>query len=261
MPSIEQSLERDYDYSILAVFREALGLSFGQTFKFFTYGFCYTLVMVAALALGAFISAKLGGSLELDKKYVVVLDRACTIFLLLIATAPFVAGMSAVGISGASGLPVGWGTLYGNTKPNLKLLLIGLFVAYLGAAFMAIPHRVLPWAGPVLFLYLQIIWLMAIPLIVDRNIGPLKAMGISGKAIRKHRFKAAALVILLTILLWLPSFLAAQYVATVPKQPLNALVAYLLAAVVMSWALSLTAMVIGILYRIIFGPAQMTVEQ
>lgn len=256
--NIEEALSRGYDFGVNALLKEAQRLSNSKVPLFVVY--CLAMLLVAGtgvvlfgFALVAAQRAGLGAWFPL---------AALAFFWLLgvVLVTLFVAGLSVVGIRRAEGLPAGFSDLFRHLKLSGKLLatglLIGILIAVLNGATEILVRQVgaYGWLGYLVVIYLQTGYLLAIPLVVDRGLGPWRAMEASRKAISQHWFKVFYLVAALSIAFGLSGafFISSLKRAKNPEDAVAVIFAILF-FILTCWVLSIAAMVIGLLYRTIFG--------
>jgi len=96
-----------------------------------------------------------------------------------------------------------------------------MLLIYLGMILLLIPG-----------IYLAVAYMLAIPLIVERGLSPWQAMEASRKAITQHWFKVFGLFLLLGL------------IVSISAIPLG---------IGLIWTIPLFVMVMGVLYRTIFG--------
>ncbi len=143
---------------------------------------------------------------------------------LTIAIYPFMAGIMMIGIRRSVELPVSWKLAFGYFSYLLPIvvasILVGIFTT-LGFLLLVIPG-----------IYLSLAYILTIPLIVDKGMGPWAAMEASRRAISKHWFKVFGLYFVMGLI---------YMVSMIPL------------GLGLIWTMPMFIMVGGILYREIFG--------
>lgn len=148
-------------------------------------------------------------------------------FAITVATYPFMAGLMLIGIRQSVGLPIDFKmafSCFGYTLPLVIASFLVSLLSFVGFMLLVIPG-----------IYLSIAYLLVIPLIIDKDMGPWQAMETSRKAIHQHWFKVFGLYILMGFILIL---------STIPM------------GLGLIWTFPMFVMVGGILYRQILGVSQ-----
>ncbi len=211
--SLEGALNGDYELSLREIFREAWDRVGGVKGQFWLSLLFY---IVAAIVLGAVIA---GVSALIDPMVGSILSSFITFFLY-----PILAGITLLGIHCAVGAPIKASSVLGHYKKIMPLALLGFgtgLLTMLGFILLVIPG-----------IYLMIAYMHAMSLMIDRNMGVWEAMETSRKAIGKHWFQVFGIY----FVLWLVMILA-----SIPMM------------IGLIWAIPMTFIVHGIVYKKIFG--------
>ena len=137
---------------------------------------------------------------------------------------PFIAGVMMMGVRRAVDLPVSYKMVFGYLQYMVPIIVSSILVTIL--TFIGFAAFVIPG------LYLSIAFLLTIPLIIDKDMGPWEAMMKSLKGITPKWFKVFAIyliMIILYVLSMIPLFIG------------------------IIWTLPMLIVIGGILYRNIFG--------
>jgi hypothetical protein len=222
VPSIEEALRRGYDFSIGALLSEAWQLVSGTKGILFA-GFVvfYLVVMVVMVAAGLLFA---GIGLFSESETLGIGGQLLNNLLVSAVTYPFMAGIFMVGIRRAAGQPISFNLIFQHFDKLVPLVLTGILSSLLITVGMLL--FVLPG------IYLSIAYLLAIPLVVERGLGPWQALEASRKAISQHWFKVFGLSLMLMLIMLLSAI------------PLG---------IGLIWTLPLMIMAAAVLYRTIFG--------
>lgn len=137
---------------------------------------------------------------------------------------PFLAGLNMIGIRQAAGQPLRFAEIFSHFGRLLPLLVAGILMMiaiYIGSMLLILPG-----------IYLQVALILTIPLIVERKLSAWQAMLVSCKAINQHWFKVFFLLLTMGILM---------FISMLPF------------GIGLIWTLPMFLVVIGELYRRIFG--------
>ncbi|HSC84014.1 MAG TPA: hypothetical protein VLC30_10400 [Pseudomonas sp.] len=238
-PSIEEALNRGYDFAIGDLLGEAWnktkgikGIIWGGFLVFNAAMLVATLVLIFVMSLFGTLGALGLAGLGEDSDGSAVLAGALGAFLmamvlmvaLLALVYPFIAGINMVGIRQAAGQPVRFAEVFSHFGRTLPLLLAAILMGILvniGFMLLIIPG-----------IYLTVALLLTIPLIVERKLSAWQAITTSCKAINQHWFKVFFLYILLAIILTL---------SMIPF------------CIGLIWTFPMFIVAQGVLYRTIFG--------
>ena len=222
VPSIEEALSRGYDFTISDLLSEAWervkgtkGIIIGGFLVF------YVVLLAASFLIGGFFG--LLGVVGDSPMLTVAAEMIIGIFASALAY-PFMAGINMVGIRRAAGQPISFNEIFnhfGRTMPLVITAIISMLLIYLGMFLLIIPG-----------LYLAIVYMLAIPLVVERGLSPWQALEASRKAITQRWFKVFGLFLLLGL------------ISTISAIPLG---------IGLVWTIPLFVISMGVLYRTIFG--------
>lgn len=222
VPSIEEALSRGYDFNISDLLSEAWqrvkgtkGIIIGGFLVF------YAVLLAASFAIGGFFG--LLGVVSDNPMLAAVAELVIGIFASALAY-PFMAGINMVGVRRAADQPISFNDVFshfGRTVPLMITAILSILLIYLGMILLIIPG-----------LYLGIAYILAVPLVVERGLSPWQAMEASRKAITQHWFKVFGLFLLLGLI---------TLVSAIPL------------GIGLVWTIPLYVIVIGVLYRTIFG--------
>jgi hypothetical protein len=220
-PSIDEALARGYDFSLGEVLNQAWSRVKGTKGILFcgllVYGVASNLI---TLLLGLVLGVPLSGEPGL---YAILAQMLASLIAVALCY-PLLAGVTMVGVRRAADQPVSFGIIFGYFGKALPLAITAILMfllVYLGLFLLIIPG-----------IYLSIAYLLAIPLVVERNLSPWQALEASRKAISQHWFKVAGLMLLLGIIMLLSAL------------PFG---------IGVIWSLPLAFISVGVLYRRIFG--------
>lgn len=219
--SLDRALEGDYDFEIGEVMSEAWELTKG--FKATFWGSAvvvYGVVMIVMFATG-YISKRIVGE---EPNFLISMGPNAVASLL---TSPLTLGLIMLAVKRAAGAPASVGVTFDYLHKAVPVILVGfwtLLLTYLGFALLIIPG-----------IYLSIAYGMANPLLADRDLTPWQAMEVSRKALT-HKWGRIFLLYL----------------------GVGALVALsaLFLGIGLIWTLPWSMLVLGVLYRRIFGTAE-----
>lgn len=232
--SIEKSLQGQYTIDVSSVLKEAWQLTLRSRIAI-NLGLLFTLVLGGIVSF--FISNAMGGIEQ------VIQDPQSTTLLNIVVTMviyPFLVGVEMMGVFQAVGLKT-------DSKMIFAFLKRGSWVAV-----CALLTSVLVTLGMSLFflpgIYLAVSLSLALPLVVEKSLSPLKAITLSLQVTRFQWFKLLAIYTLLFIALFmslLPLVILAQTQLSV--------IGVIIFLVALTFLAPLFYNVKGILYREIFG--------
>jgi hypothetical protein len=216
--SIESAVAGRYDFDIGDVMSEAWRLVKGFKGTFWAASILiYVMALVSAFIWGRISIAIFGGQRN---------GIGPAIFNGLIGTfmMPLFAGVTAMVVKRAAGMPVSFSTAFAYLGKVPVLAAGGLLttlMTYVGFALLIIPG-----------FYLAVAYVMTMPLIALNNVGAWEAMEISRKAVGHRWFRVLGLN------------LAVGFLVMLSALPLG---------IPLIWTIPWAALVIGVLYRRIFG--------
>lgn len=222
--SIERALAGDVHWSINDVLSEAWEKQNGVKLAFWLAMLIY---LVVVGVLGYVLELALG------KEGAGVMVAQLVIGL---ATYPMAAGFIMMGVKRAAGLPVSATMIFDYYGKTLQIFLLNLVMSIL--VVIGILLLVLPG------IYLAIAYAMAIPLLVEKNMGIWEALETSRKAITKCWFRYFGLMLLMLVII---------------------LISIIPLGLGLIWTMPTLMLVMGVVYRDLFGvdgpEPQATVEQ
>lgn len=218
--SIPKALAGDYQVAIGDTLNEAWQRTKGNKGTVWLGVLLYIIAYVGIAIVGALIT---GQSLT-DPEANGAIGGLVYQVLLVAATAPLMAGMVMIGVKIARDEQVSGTEVFAHFDKVLPLAAATVLMYVL----MTIGFILLVLPG----IYLMVGYIMSMPLIVDKNLGPWQAMEVSRKAVTKHWFGVFGFMLVMFLL----------YLAG-----LMALVIGLI------WAIPTLSIAFGILYRNMFG--------
>ena len=232
--SIEKSLQGQYSIDVPSVFKEAWQLTLRSRISI-NLGLLFTLVL--GIVVSFMVSNTMGGIEQVIK------DPQATTLLNIVVTMiiyPFLVGVEMMGIFHAVGIKT-------NSKMIFSFLRRGCWVAVcalLTSIFVTLGMQLLYVPG----IYLAVALSLALPLVVEKKLSPIKAIMISVQATRFQWFKLFTIYTLLIVALFL-SLLPLVILAETQLSIVG--VMFFLFAI--TFIAPLFYNVKGILYREIFG--------
>jgi hypothetical protein len=219
--SVEQALAGNYDFEIGEVMSEAWELTKGFKATFWGGAFIvYTLVILLVVA-GGFVTKAFFG----EKPHFLISMASNAVATLL--TAPLTLGLIMLAVKRAAGANPTFEVVFGYLNKAVPAIVVGFLVlslTYLGIALLILPG-----------LYLSIAYGMANPLLADRNLPPWEAMEVSRKALTHKWFRIFGLYFCVGMLVMLSA---------------------LFFGIGLIWTAPWSMLVIGVLYRRIFGTTE-----
>jgi DNA-directed RNA polymerase subunit RPC12/RpoP len=212
-----------YDFNIMDIIREAWAKTSG------TKGPIWGAIALAVLAIMVFSGVVAAVSAIIGSGSAAAALGVAAQLTFTVASYPFVAGLLLIGICRSVDRPVDFKmafSCFGYILPIVIATFLKSILSIIGFLLLIIPG-----------IYLSIAYLLVIPLIFDKEMGPWQAMEASRKAIQQHWFKVFGLCFLMAFICVL-SFI-----------PLG---------LGLIWTVPMAFMVSGILYREIFGVSQET---
>jgi hypothetical protein len=211
----------DYDFNVMTIVREAWAKTTGMKGPVWGAIGLAVLAVIMVFAAVVFVSAIYGGG-----SVVAALGGAAQLTF-SVASYPFMAGLMLIGIRHSVGLPVDFKTAFSCFGYILPIVIASFMVSILsGLGFLLF---ILPG------IYLSLAYLLVIPLIIDKEMGPWQAMEASRKAIHGRWFKVFGLYLLMSAICLL---------SVIPM------------GLGLIWTVPMFIMVGGILYREVFGVTQ-----
>ncbi len=225
--SIENGIAGNYEFSIRAIIAEAWDKTSGSKGTFWLALLFYMLVMIAVMMASGFVLGLMGLTYTegdpIGKMIVwMVISQVVQMAVLL----PLGLGFFMIGLKRASGATVGATEIFGYFPKTLPLLgttvLMYLMVA-VGLCLLVLPG-----------IYLMVAYVLAMPLVVEKNLSPWQALEASRKAVTHRWFRFVGL------------YIAVMLIMLVAMIPLG---------IGLIWAYPMFMLIAGIVYRNIFGYA------
>ncbi|HSH13409.1 MAG TPA: hypothetical protein VLA15_06660, partial [Desulfurivibrionaceae bacterium] len=215
-----KNTDYDYDFKIGEVLKEAWARTKGV--KGPLWG---ALALILVVILGfSFVMGLVAGIMGNGGGTAI---SAALQITLSIAIYPLMAGVMMIGIRRAADLPISWKLAFGYFSYLLPIVIcvfLTTILTTIGFILLIIPG-----------IYLTLAYMLAIPLIIDKGMGPWQAMEASRRGITKHWFKIFGLYFVMGLI-------------------------YLLGMIPLGlgliWTMPMLVMVGGILYREIFGVSE-----
>jgi len=223
--SLEKGISGDYAFNISDIMSEAWAKVSGNKLTFFL-AFVLYMVVYMIVAFGAeaivfglgLVPAFEPGSATFGVGYFV------SQIIILAVTVPMSTGFYMLGIYGSVGRPLQVSQIfqyYGKTLPILLTMLLMYLMIFVGFLLLILPG-----------IYLLVSYMLAMPLVVEKNLGPWQALEHSRKAITKNWFGVFVLMLVLGIIVGLSAI------------PL---------LIGLIWTMPFAALAMGIVYRNMFG--------
>ncbi|WGL15593.1 hypothetical protein PVT68_12525 [Microbulbifer bruguierae] len=227
MGSIPKALAGDYQVAIGNTLSEAWARTKGKKGTVWLGVLLYTIAYLAISFVIALITGQSITDPDANQGLTAVLANILTVAV----TAPLTAGMMMIGIKIARDEEVSGTEVFAHFDKILPLA-VGVVLMYVlisvGVLLLVLPG-----------IYLMIGYVLMMPLIVDKNLGPWQALETSRKAVTKHWFPIFGFMIVL-MLLYVAGFLA------------------LLIGLI--WAIPALSIAYGVLYRNMFGGHEINPE-
>lgn len=183
------------------------------------------LVLLMVIAGGAFFLPKIGSdNIELPAVVANVLFQ----FVSGGISTLFMAGLVYMGVRKAAGDKVSWDMIFGGFPLAVNIII----AMFLQSLLIVVGFLLLVLPG----IYLAVGYAMTLPLIVDRKLSPWQAMEVSRKGVHKVWWKVAGLFLIMGVV---------------------SLVALLPLGIGLIWAWPMFILLIGVIYRYIFGSEKM----
>jgi len=211
----------DYDFAIGAILKEAWQKTSGVKGPLWG-GLLMVMLVVFGISIVMGLLVRQVGSMGSSAALAAALQITLTI-----AMYPLMAGIMMIGIRRAVDLPVNWKLTFGYFSFLLPIVIsvfLTMIMTCLGFMLLIIPG-----------IYLSLAYMLTIPLIIDKGLGPWQAMEVSRKAISKHWFKVFGLYFIMALI----------YMVSMIPLGLGVI-----------WTMPMFIMVTGVLYREIFGVSE-----
>ncbi|NIB41660.1 hypothetical protein HBA55_18795 [Pseudomaricurvus alkylphenolicus] len=222
--SLEQGIAGDYDLRLGSVLSEAWNNTKGAKTTILVAGIIMIVVTMVVSGVCQFVAGMMSSGAE-AALFPAILSQV----VITLLTTPLTAGMLIIGIRRASNASIRSSSVFdyfGMILPLFICMILVYVMLMIGFLLLIIPG-----------IYLSVAYMFAIPLVVEKNLGPWEAMEASRKAVTKNWFTVFGIV----FVTWL-----AVVISMIP----------LLIGLI--WTLPWALIAFGTTYRIIFGVEQDT---
>ncbi len=205
--TFQDGIDGNYGFSIIDVIKEAWQKTYGVKGTF------WVAWILAVIISGLIVGVMSFFSMDILQPIVMI-----------VVLIPLFVGIAMIGVRRSVELPVRFLIIFdyfGYVIPIVIAFFLINFFVIIGLVALIIPG-----------IYLSIAYFFTMLLIVEKNLGPWKAMEASRKAVTHHWFKVFFTLFLMNIILTISMFLF---------------------VIPLIWTLPMMVNVIGILYRIMFG--------
>lgn len=230
--SLEKGIAGDYQFAVGEALSEAWALTDGAKWTFNIASSIYFVVYLVVMVVTSLI---LFGSLKSmgpngDPSVGAGLSTLQNLIVLAVAM-PMSAGIWMMGIRRAVGAPIAAGQVLGyfhKVLPLLATYLLMMLLVVIGFILLIIPG-----------IYLLIAYMLALPLVVEKNLGPWQALEASRKAVSKRWFEILGFGIVIGLI---------NIAGAIPL------------GIGLIWTMPMTVIATGVLYRNVFGVEARTVN-
>ena len=230
--SIEKAISGDYEFSVFGVISEAWDKTSGAKWPIHLAFLFYFLVTIAIVVVAVIaITALSIGAVATDSTMPLLMQIVLQIVMNLIML-PMIMGIVMMGIKRSVDSPISSSSVFAYFS-RMFMLLLTIIIMYI---MVAIGFFLLIIPG----IYLMVAYYMALPLVVEKQMGPWQALETSRKTINHCWFRMVGFMIVLSVVL------------TISMIPLG---------IGLIWSLPLFIIAYGIVYRNMFGVEPMTLEQ
>lgn len=212
---VEEEYELNPNWTIGEIFSEAWQLKDGFKGTYWGAALIYAGIAIVATVVTGFLSK----------------DSAVIGFILQIITVlityPLIAGLTMIAVKRSVGIPTNAFMVldyYPKTIPLFLLYVLMVIMVMIGLILLILPG-----------IYLMLAYMLAIPLLVDKNMGIWEALETSRKAITPCWFRTFGLLLLTSIIL---------IISAIPL------------GIGLIWTVPFLGLVMGILYRNLMGVSQ-----
>lgn len=223
--SLEAGIEGNYSVELSDILSEAWQKTKGVKRYILGAGILmYVIAFVAITIVTAITMVAIGVDPESSPGPMAILVQLVVQILFMALIMPFSAGIFVMCLKQVQGVQPEFGDLFSCFNKTGKLLgcmILMYIMIFIGYFLLIIPG-----------IYLSFAYVLAIPLIVDRDMGPWEALETSRKAITKHWLSVFLFFIVLTIIM---------------------LISMLPLMIGMIWSVPLMAIAMAVLYREVFG--------
>ncbi len=222
--SVENGIAGNYDFQIGAIISEAWNRTSGNKGTLWLALLLYMIVMTVFSFALQFILGLLGLTYHEGDPIGKMIIYQLASQLQLFVTLPLIVGFNMMGVKIAVDAPVEVTEIFAYFKK--VLVLVGTSILYYLMIIIGLCLLVLPG------IYLMVAYLLAFPLVAEKNMGPWEALETSRKAITHHWFKFVGLYLLLALIM---------LVSAIPL------------GIGLIWTLPMSTILVGVVYRTVFG--------
>jgi uncharacterized membrane protein len=218
--SLQGGINGEYDFNIGDVISEAWNKTSGLKGPFWGASIIIMAIVFAVVIALSVTMVAMGG----QQNQPGVLARIIIQLVITAVMYPLMAGILMMGVRRSVNLPISFNlafSYFGYTVPVVVAAILVTIMTAIGFALLVIPGIYLSWA-----------YMLTVPLIVEKKLGPWQAMEASRRAITHHWFKVFFLFILMFLILG---------VSMIPL------------GLGLIWTYPMMVNIVGILYRDIFG--------
>ena len=223
--SLEKGIAGDYDLKYKAVMGEAWNRVKGAKGTFWLAMLLYIIVQsVVTFGSGFVLTLALGEAFP-------VLSSILGQVIIVAITTPMTAGVTMIAIRRAADVSIRATSVFdyfGKIVQLFVMMLLLYIMLAIGFVLLVLPG-----------IYLSVAYMFAIPLMVEKNLGPWQALEASRKAVTKSWFTVFGL------------FLSFAFIM---------MLSMLTAGIALIWTLPWVCIVMGLAYRVIFGVEKATLE-
>ncbi len=222
--SVENGIAGNYDFQIGAIISEAWNRTKGNKGTVWLAFVLYMVVLTVVTAALEFAINMLGLGYQKGDPVGKLVIYQMVSQLQLFVTLPLAMGFSMLGIKLAVNAPVEVTEIFAYFKKVLILLgttILMYLLIIIGLCLLVLPG-----------IYLMVAYVMALPLVAEKNMGPWEALETSRKAITHHWFKFVGLYLVLMLIM---------IVSTIPL-----LIGWI-------WTMPMCLILYGVVYRTLFG--------
>jgi hypothetical protein len=224
--SLENGIAGNYEFSIGDILNEAWEKTDGAKgtiwLSILLYAvFAFVVVFILGMVLGI---VGIGATAATGSIGTMIVSMIVTQIVEMAVIMPVAMGMFMIGIKRAAGAPSQATDIFGHFSKALPLLgtiVLMYILVFIGTLLLVLPG-----------IYLMIAYWLAMPLIIEKNLGPWEALEASRKAITHHWFGFLGMGLIMTVIM---------IVAMIPL------------GIGLIWALPFMLIASGIVYRNVFG--------
>lgn len=223
--SLEDGIAGNYDFTIGGLIGEAWKRTSGNKGKIWLTFILYFIVAAVLAIIFHAVGRIAGMAPDINASFAVNFVRSFTLQSVQnCITLPMMAGLLMMAIKLAVRASTDVTELFRHYNKIVPIIIVNflmLIMIAIGTCLLVLPG-----------IYLAVSYYLAIPLIIEKDLGPWEAMEASRKAITHHWFKVFFLYLALVVIL---------------------LISGLMLGIGLIWTLPMTLLVGGVLYRTIFG--------